>query len=60
MFWAALDPARDEAERREIIDRFYAAYEADVAADPRGTPWPTCTASCGCAKRVRERAARKI
>lgn len=36
MFFGALDPARDEAARRAIIDRFYAAYEADVAAGPAG------------------------
>lgn len=36
MFFAALDPARPEDERRRIIDRFYAAYEADVAAAPEG------------------------
>ena len=36
MFFGALDPARDEAARRAIIDRFYASYEADVAAAPEG------------------------
>ena len=36
MFFAALDPARSEAERRHLVDRFYAAYEADVAAAPEG------------------------
>ena len=36
MFFGALDPARAEAERRAIIDRFYASYEAEVAADPAG------------------------
>lgn len=36
MFGAALDPARDAAERRDIVDRFYAAYEEEVAADPAG------------------------
>jgi hypothetical protein len=36
MFFGALDPARPEDERRDIIDRFYAAYEADVAAAPDG------------------------
>lgn len=36
MFFGALDPARAEAERRDIVDRFYAAYEADVAAAPQG------------------------
>jgi hypothetical protein len=36
MFFDALDPARPEAERRAIVDRFYAAYETDVAAAPEG------------------------
>ena len=36
MFFGALDPSRDEAARREIVDRFYAAYEAEVAAAPEG------------------------
>ena len=36
MFFGALDPARAEGERRDIIDRFYAAYEAEVAAAPAG------------------------
>jgi hypothetical protein len=36
MFFGALDPARPEEGRRAIIDRFYAAYEADVAATPEG------------------------
>ncbi len=36
MFFDALDPARTEDERRRIVDRFYAAYEADVAAAPDG------------------------
>ena len=35
-FMSALDPARDVAERRSLIDRFYRAYEADVAASPEG------------------------
>ncbi|HUZ65617.1 MAG TPA: hypothetical protein VMU82_18090 [Acetobacteraceae bacterium] len=36
MFMAALDPARPLPERQDIIDRFYDAYEADVAAAPEG------------------------
>ena len=36
MFFGALDPSRTEAARREITDRFYAAYEAEVAAAPQG------------------------
>jgi hypothetical protein len=36
MFAGALDPARDAAERQDIIDRFYAAYEEEVAAAPEG------------------------
>jgi hypothetical protein len=36
MFFGALDPSRAETERRAIIDRFYAAYETDVAAAPDG------------------------
>lgn len=36
MFMGALDIARPAAERMAIIDRFYAAYEADVAAAPEG------------------------
>ena len=36
MFAGALDPARPKAERAAIIDRFYAAYETDVAAAPEG------------------------
>lgn len=36
MFFAALDPARPEDDRKNIVDRFYAAYEADVAAAPQG------------------------
>ena len=35
-FLGALDPARPAADRQALIDRFYAAYEADVAADPAG------------------------
>jgi len=36
MFHGALDPARPEEERRTLVDRFYRAYEADVAAAPEG------------------------
>jgi hypothetical protein len=36
MFFAALDAGRPEEERRSIVDLFYAAYEADVAAAPAG------------------------
>jgi hypothetical protein len=36
MFFGALDPARPEEERRRLVDRFYRAYEADVAAAPDG------------------------
>ena len=36
MFYGALDPTRPEGERHGIVDRFYAAYEADVAAAPDG------------------------
>jgi hypothetical protein len=36
MFFGALDPARPEDERRTIVDSFYDAYEADVAAAPEG------------------------
>jgi hypothetical protein len=36
VFLAALDPARPEDERRRIVDRFYAAYQAEVAAAPEG------------------------
>ncbi len=36
MFFAALDSARDEAARRGLVDRFFAAYEGDVAAAPEG------------------------
>ncbi len=35
-FLGALDPSRGSAERQAIVDRFYAAYEADVAASPEG------------------------
>jgi DNA-binding transcriptional ArsR family regulator len=36
MFFGALDRSRPEPERHAIIDRFYDAYEADVAAAPEG------------------------
>jgi hypothetical protein len=36
MFLGALDPSRPEQERHAIIDRFYDAYAADVAATPDG------------------------
>jgi len=36
VFAGALDPARPEDERRALVDRFYAAYEADVATSPEG------------------------
>jgi hypothetical protein len=36
VFSGALDPARPAAERQALVDRFYAAYEADVAAAPEG------------------------
>jgi DNA-binding transcriptional ArsR family regulator len=36
VFAGALDPARPRDERQHIVDRFYAAYEADVAAEPEG------------------------
>jgi hypothetical protein len=36
VFSSALDQGRPEAERQDIVDRFYAAYEADVAAAPEG------------------------
>ena len=36
VFAGALDPARPEHERQNIVDRFYAAYEADVVAAPEG------------------------
>ncbi len=35
-FFSALDPARPLVERQAIVERFYAAYEADVAAAPEG------------------------
>jgi hypothetical protein len=35
-FAGALDPARPAAERMAIVDRFYGAYEATVAASPEG------------------------
>lgn len=35
-FFSALDAARPLGERQAIVDRFYAAYEADVAAAPEG------------------------
>ena len=35
-FFGALDPARPEQRRQAIVDGFYAAYEADVAAKPDG------------------------
>ena len=35
-FMSALDGARPLAERQAIIDRFYANYEAEVAAKPDG------------------------
>ncbi len=33
-FFSALDPARSREERQGIIDDYYAAYQADVAAAP--------------------------
>ena len=36
MFMGALDPSRPVHERSALIDRFYAAYESDVAAAPDG------------------------
>jgi len=36
VFAGALDPARAAAERLAIVDDFYSAYEADVAAAPEG------------------------
>ncbi len=36
MFFGALDPSRPVEERHAIIDQFYGAYEADVAAAPEG------------------------
>ena len=35
-FMGGLDPARPAAERMAIVDRFYGAYEANVAAAPNG------------------------
>jgi hypothetical protein len=35
-FMSALDPARPAAERMAIVDRFYGAYQAEVAASPEG------------------------
>jgi hypothetical protein len=35
-FMGGLDPARPVAERIAIVNRFYADYEADVAASPEG------------------------
>ena len=35
-FFSALDPSRSEDERRAIIDSYYGAYQADVAANPEG------------------------
>jgi hypothetical protein len=35
-FASALDPARPAAERAALIDRYYGAYEAEVAAAPDG------------------------
>ena len=36
VFAGALDPARTPAERTALLDAFYGAYEADVAAHPQG------------------------
>ncbi len=36
MFFGALDPARPAAERHALVDQFYTAYQADVAAAPDG------------------------
>ncbi len=36
VFAGALDPARPASERAAIVDAFYGAYEADVAAAPDG------------------------
>ena len=36
VFAGALDPARPAAERAAIVDDFYGAYEAEVAAAPQG------------------------
>ena len=35
-FFSALDPGRPASERQAIVDRFYSAYEAEVAAAPEG------------------------
>ena len=35
-FFSALDPSRGREERQGIVDAFYAAYQADVAAAPDG------------------------
>lgn len=35
-FFGALDPARPISDRQAVIDRFYAAYHANVAAAPDG------------------------
>jgi hypothetical protein len=35
-FLGGLDPARPAAERMAIVDKFYNAYEAEVAAAPQG------------------------
>ncbi len=35
-FLGALDPARNPAERQAVVNRFYAAYEAEVAEGPEG------------------------
>jgi indole-3-acetate O-methyltransferase len=34
-FFGALDPGRPQTERQVILDRFYRAYEAEVASAPR-------------------------
>ena len=36
VFLSALDPARPASERHALVDRFYDAYRADVAAAPEG------------------------
>jgi hypothetical protein len=36
VFAGALDPARPQTERTALLDAFYGAYEADVAAAPHG------------------------
>ena len=35
-FFSALDPSRSRDERQAIIDRYYDAYQTDVAANPQG------------------------